>query len=506
MSEGPVGWSRMAGGEGTSDTAAQPGQIRVGVFICHCGKNIGGYVDVPAVVEYAKTLPNVVFAMGNLYTCSQDGLDAIKKAITDNRLNRVIVASCTPRTHAPLFQATCESAGVNKYLFEFVNLREHCSWVHMNDKDGATQKAKDLVRMGVYRAVLLEPLSDSESPVIPVGVVLGGGVAGMTAALNLAHQGMDVHLVEKEPALGGRLRYLDTIFPSDMKAKDIIEPLVQALSNNPRVHLHLGASPDDITGYVGNFQVTFKGEKITAGTIIVATGADLLKPMGMFGYGAFKNVITQQELENQVLKGLALPKRVVFIQCVGARTSDVNGRTYCSKTCCMGSIKGAKKILKEDPEAQVHIIHRDINAPGTHYERYYHDVKGMGVRFLRYDPKAPPEVLGDGNVARSVRLKHETTGRTYDIPVDMVVLAVPWWPTRTITRFIRCSRSRSTRTASISRRMSSSDRWTSRQRAFTCAAAPSSPTTSARPWPRPKGPHRTLQSRWPAARSWSRVR
>jgi heterodisulfide reductase subunit A len=402
-----------------------PAPVRIGVFICHCGKNIGGYLEVPKVVEYARTLPNVVHAEGNLYTCAQDGLQSIKKAIQDHQLNRVIVASCTPRTHAPLFQATCEEAGVNKYFFEFVNLREHCSWVHMNDKEGATQKAKDLVRMGVYRAALLQPLSDSEMAVIPVALVLGGGIAGMTAALNLANQGMEVHLVEKEQELGGRLRQLDTLFPTDAKAKDLIGPMIKAAQGHPKIHLHLGAGPEDITGYIGNFKVKLKGEEFQVGTIIVATGADVMRPEGMFGYGKFKNVLTQLEFEDVLRRDVEPPKVVVMIQCVGARTSDPKGKTYCSKTCCMAAIKNSKVLKDRSQDTEVYVLHRDINAPGTAYERYYHDVKGMGVRFLRFTVEEPPEVIGEGDRATLVRLRHETSGNIYEIPADYVVLSTP---------------------------------------------------------------------------------
>jgi heterodisulfide reductase subunit A2 len=413
----------MAEGDTTSNP--DPNEVRIGVFICHCGKNIGGYVEVPKVVEYAKTLPHVIHAEGNLYTCSQDGLQSIKKAIGDHRLNRVLVASCTPRTHAPLFQMTCEEAGVNKYYFEFVNLREHCSWVHMKDKEGATAKAKDLVRMGVYRAALLEPLADSETPVVPIALVLGGGIAGMTAALNLANQGFDVHLVEKEPELGGKLRHLDTVFPTDVKAKDLLDPLIKSIKAHSKVHLYLSTTPEDISGYIGNFQVKLKGQTIQVGTVIVATGAEVFKPVGMFGYGQYSNVVTGLEFDEALLKGTAPPKRVVFIQCVGARTSDPKGKTYCAKTCCMASIKNAKALKSSDPSSEVSIIHRDINAPGTYYEKYYHDTKGLGVRFLRYTLEEPPEILGKDGKATAVRLKHETSGRTYEIPVDTVVLSTP---------------------------------------------------------------------------------
>jgi heterodisulfide reductase subunit A len=398
---------------------------RIGVFVCHCGKNIGGFVDVPKIVEEIKKLPNVVYAMGNLYTCSQDGLDTIKDNIKAHKLNRVIVASCTPRTHAPLFQSACEQAGVNKYLFEFVNIRDQCSWVHMNQKEMGTQKALDLIKMGVARAALLEPMTDSTTVVIPVALVLGGGIAGMTAALNLAAQKMEVHLIEKEGELGGKLRQLDTVYPDDVPAKQLIDPLIKKVKDSKNIKLYLNNEPVDINGYIGNFQVTLKdGKKFKAGTIIVATGASNLVPSGMFGYGKYDNVVTAVDFEAMLKKG-TVPKKVAFIQCVGARTMDPSGRTYCSKTCCLAALKNAKKIKAKGSGYEAYVIHRDINAPGSYYEKYYHNVKGTGVRFLRYTLDDQPEIIGSGSKATAVKLNHETSGRNYEIPVDLVVLSTP---------------------------------------------------------------------------------
>jgi heterodisulfide reductase subunit A len=211
---------------------------RIGVFVCHCGVNIGGFVDVPDVAEYAKTLPNVVHAENNLYTCADDGLTAIKNAIKEHDLTRVIVASCTPRTHAPLFMRICEEAGLNKYLFTFVNIREHCSWVHMKEQEKATEKAKDLIKMGVARAMLLEPQEEMKIDVRQSSLVIGGGIAGMTAALNLANQGFETHLIEKEPELGGYLRKLSTLYQTGESSSKAYEKLIEKVESNDKVHIY----------------------------------------------------------------------------------------------------------------------------------------------------------------------------------------------------------------------------------------------------------------------------
>src|SRR5512136_3429867 len=228
---------------------------RVGVFVCFCGSNIGGTVDVKAVAEYAKTLPDVAYATSNLYTCAEDGLAAIREGIRKHNLNRVIVASCTPRTHAPLFQATCESAGLNKYMFTFVNIREHCSWVHMKEKEMATKKAKDLIRMGVARARLLEPQQEAKVDVTPVGVVVGGGVAGMSAALSLAEMGFQVHLVERDAELGGFARNLNNLYVTEKSAAETIKPLVEKVKAQKNIKVYLNSTMKSVEGFIGNYEI-----------------------------------------------------------------------------------------------------------------------------------------------------------------------------------------------------------------------------------------------------------
>jgi heterodisulfide reductase subunit A len=321
---------------------------RIGVFVCHCGSNIGGFVDVPSVAEYARTLPDVEYATDNLYTCAEDGLSAIREGIRKHNLNRVIVASCTPRTHAPLFQATCESAGLNKYLFTFVNLREHCSWVHMKEKEKATKKARDLVKMGVARARLLEPQVEVKVDVAPSAVVLGGGVSGMTAALSLAEMGFPVHLVERESELGGFVRNLNNLYVTEKSAADTIKPLIEKVKAHKNIKLYLNAQVKKVEGFIGNFDIVInqKGAeevKTKVGTIVVATGALEFMPEGLYGYNQYPNVVTLTEFEI-LCKKKTLPKmkNVAFIQCVGSRGQV---KTYCSRICCNVAIKNAINIV-----------------------------------------------------------------------------------------------------------------------------------------------------------------
>lgn len=320
---------------------------RVGVFVCHCGSNIGGVVDVTSVAEYAKTLPGVAFATDNLYTCAEDGLACIRDAIIENKLDRVVVASCTPRTHAPLFQATVEEAGLNKYLFTFVNIREHCSWVHMKQKEAATHKARDLIRMGVARVKLLTSQEEPKIPVEKSALVIGGGPAGMTAALSIAKQGFPVHLVERENELGGFIRNLYTLYMTEKSPMELIKPLIQNVTSHPNITVCKNSMVSDVYGYIGNYVITIKSgdseTKTKVGTIVVATGATDYSKEGLFGYKVHKNVITLREFET-MCKDKTLPQveNVAFIQCVGSRGQD---KSYCSRICCTLAIKNAVHIV-----------------------------------------------------------------------------------------------------------------------------------------------------------------
>ena len=344
-----------------------PEEIRTGVFVCDCGSNIAGFLDVPSVVEYARTLPNVVFVQENMYTCSDAGITEIKNAIKEHDLNRVVVASCTPRTHAPLFMAACEEAGLNKYLFEFVNIRDQCSWVHMGMPDEATQKAKDLVRMGLAKAALLEPREEMLASIEPATLVIGGGIAGLSAARSLSNQGFSVHIIEREGELGGTLRHLNSLFPDGSDPREVVDALIKEIMDDPRVTVHLSTTLKHLTGYLGNFEATIAvsgsesdDETLRVGTIILATGATQYMPKGLYGFEQHTEVITQMDLERRFREGmLGTPRSVVMIQCAGARGQGV---AYCSKTCCMTALKNARLLRKRFPDSRFYILHRGMQA------------------------------------------------------------------------------------------------------------------------------------------------
>ncbi|MCJ7792033.1 MAG: CoB--CoM heterodisulfide reductase iron-sulfur subunit A family protein [Dehalococcoidia bacterium] len=401
---------------------------RIGVFICHCGTNIGGIVNVPEVVEYAKGLPYVVYAEANMYTCSEEGISSIKNNIKEHNLNRVVVASCTPRTHQPLFRNACADAGLNPYLFEFVNIREHCSWIHMQNRQEATEKAKELVKMGVAKARWLEAQEEFESDVYPAAMVIGGGVAGMSAALNLANQGFDVHLVEKEPELGGRLLKLNRVFPINKDPSELVESIVKAVEGHSKIRLHMPAVVKAASGYIGNFDVSVDEDgqetSFKVGVIIVATGAQVLKPE-LYRYGELANVLTQLDLEQRLKDGgLGEVQKVVMINCVGARIPE---RPYCSRLCCMTAIKNAALMKEINPEAKVYVLHRDLMTYGVEFEEYYREAKEAGVRFIRYTLSNPPQVIGAEKV-EAVKVYDELMDMELELPCDLLVLATPLIP------------------------------------------------------------------------------
>jgi len=410
-------------------------EARIGVFICHCGSNIAGFLDVEELLEYASTLPHVAFAQGNMYTCADAGRAEIVKGIAEHDLNRVIVASCTPRTHEPLFRATCQQAGLNPYLFEFVNIRDQCSWVHMEEPKRATGKAKDLIRMGVARAALLEPKQRIRVAVVPRVLVIGAGVAGLSAALSLAKQGFEVKLVEREPEMGGLLRSLHRLYPTGDDARAFVEAKVEAVNRHPNIEVFTGAEVRDVKGFVGNYEVVVEQRErelsFSVGAIIVATGARVYKPVGMYGYGVNPQVVTQQELE-LLLVGREMQdagdgatrnllttgcNRVVMIQCVGSRNET---RSYCSRICCMTAVKNALLIKEANPEAQVYVLYQDMLTLGAEYEGLYREARGQGVTFIQYNPESPPTVSGE-----QVLVYDERLGQTLGILCDLVVLSTP---------------------------------------------------------------------------------
>ena len=415
---------------------------RVGVFVCHCGSNIGGFVDVPSVAEYAGGLPHVTHAEHNLYTCSQDSIAKITQRIQELGLNRVVVSSCTPRTHAPLFEDSLRAAGLNPALFDMANIRNHCSWVHSHDRPAATEKAKDLVRMAVARVACLEPLVTSQVPVQPSALVLGGGAAGMTAALSLAGGGFDVDLVERQACLGGSLRAVFTTFDGQ-DPQACLNDLVRAVEAQPRIHIHLEHELETTTGFVGNFTSCLRGPdgrrtEIAHGVTLVATGGREYRG-DEYLCGAHPAVITGGEFEALLAEASGgrrargdrlaaaragldgrLPHRIAMILCVGPAEQT------CARICCTTALKNALALKRLEPEAQVTILYRDIRTYGFK-ERLYTEARRAGVVFVRYEPEARPQVTeADGRL--QIRLRDPALGTSLLLEPDLLVLSNPVVP------------------------------------------------------------------------------
>jgi len=444
---------------------------RVGVFVCHCGSNIGGFLDVPGTAEYARRLPGVVHAEHNLYTCSQDSISHITQQVKDLGLNRVVVASCTPRTHAPLFQDSLRAAGLNPALFEMANIRNQCSWVHSHDRAAATEKACALVRMAAGRARTLEPLHATEVPVVPAALVLGGGPAGMTAAVELARGGFVVHLVEREAELGGNLRFLSaSAGGADPRA--VLDDLARQIGASPRIHLHLRHSLTHTAGFVGNFTSTLTGPdgetiEVRHGAAVVATGAEEYRGPE-YGYGTDPRILTGLEMEallgsgqwpvaggqqdrsttghRPLATGNSSPREVAFLLCVGP------AERYCGRICCSTALRQALALKRANPAARITVLYRDLRAYGFG-ERLYTEARQAGVLFVRYEPEAPPLVEagpstslgassvegpalsrsperseGEGEGALTIRVKEPAFGETLTLHPDLLVLSTPMVP------------------------------------------------------------------------------
>jgi heterodisulfide reductase subunit A len=396
---------------------------KMGVFVCNCGTNIGGIVDVPAVAEYARSLPGVSFVEENLFTCSQDTQDKMKEVIQSEGLNRVIVAACTPRTHEALFQETLKDAGLNKYLFEMANIRNQCSWVHSKEKESATLKSKDLVRMAVARAQLIQPLPQPSIQVDDKALVIGGGISGMTAALGLGEQGFHTYLVEQSDRLGGNaLRLINTWRGEEVSAG--LEAIISSVENHPLIDIFPDATIKDSTGFVGNFETTIShnGEETTLkhGAVIVTTGAREHKPEEYL-HGEDERVLTHLELDDALRNGDERMKKAgsaVFIQCVGSREPQ---RPYCSKVCCTHSIKSAIELKELNPDMNIYILYRDIRTYGQR-EELYREARRRGILFVRYDLERKPFVTKEAD-GISVVVRDHILGRDIKIAPDLVVLA-----------------------------------------------------------------------------------
>jgi len=488
---------------------------RVGVYVCHCGINIGGVVDIPAVAEYAKTLPNVVLAKDYKYYCSDPGQQAIQDDIKEHNLNRIVMAACSPRLHEPTFRRCVREAGLNQFLFEFANIREHNSWVHMGEPEEATEKAKDLTRMAIAKARLLEPLEASTVDVDNKAMVIGGGVAGIQAALDLADMGFQTYMVEKQPTIGGRMGQLDKTFPTLDCSMCILAPKMVDVGKHDNIELMTYAEVREVDGYIGNFKVKVEKKpryiiedlcvgcgscvevcpiempnyfdegigmvkaayipfpqavplcatidhdyciecnlcdqicergavkhdqesefvELNVGTIIVATGYDPYDPTEKleYGYGVHTNVITAMEVERminasgptegKVLKpsDMEKPKRVAFIHCVGSRDEQI-GKPYCSRVCCMYSMKNAQLIKDKMPDAEVTLYYMDIRAFGKGFEEFYkRSQEKYGIKFVR---GRPAEVLENDDLTLTVRGEDTLLNKVTEYDYDMVILSI----------------------------------------------------------------------------------
>lgn len=405
---------------------------RVGVFICHCGINIGGVVDVPAVVDYAAGLPGVAYVERNLYTCSQDTQEKIRAKIAEHGLNRVVVASCTPRTHEPLFQDTIRQAGLNPHLFELANIREQDAWVHRGDPAAATRKATQLVAMAVAKAGRLRALQRGTLAVQPQGLVIGGGLAGMVAARSIAAQGFPVYLVEKEAELGGQLRHI-RVGVDGHDPQRLLLGLRAGVEADPAITLLLESEVTQVSGYVGQFRSLVRdrdgvSHELLHGAIVVASGGAAIDgaaidgqeaATGVYGYGRLAGVVTQRELEAELSGPGEVGESYVMIQCVGSRQE---ARPYCSRICCTQAIKNALEIKRRRPGARVAILYRDIRTYGFR-ERLYREARRAGVIFLQFDPDQPPQVAAEGEGLR-VRVVAQPEGEAVSLAAGRVVLSV----------------------------------------------------------------------------------
>jgi len=401
---------------------------RIGVFVCHCGINIGGVVDVPAVAEYARSLPGVVYVAENLFTCSQDTAVSMAEVIKEHNLTRMVVASCSPRTHEGLFQENCEKAGLNRYLFEMANIRDQNSWVHMHEPEAATVKAKDLVRMAVAKSHYLSPLKPGQLAIDKSALIIGGGLAGITAALALADQGIQSYIIEKEAVLGGNYRHIYYTLEGLDTHKHLAK-LLQQVEASELIKVFCNAKISELDGFIGNYNTTIevseKSFSLTHGVVLVATGAYELET-DEYHYGSHQDIVTQRELEQLIVESeqkgkpqVTGGKHVVMIQCVGSRNAE---RPYCSRYCCSEAIKNALKLKELDPKTEVTILYRDIRTYGLK-EDYYKKARQANVNFIRYNPELPPEVDKTGSGLK-VKIFDPILKHNLVLDVDILALSV----------------------------------------------------------------------------------
>jgi len=405
---------------------------RVGVFICNCGINIGGVINIPKLAEFVATLPGVALADQNLFTCSADTQDKILNAIKDNKLNRVVVASCSPRTHAPLFMETLQQAGLNPYLFDMANIRDQDSWVHMHEPEKALEKAKELVQMSVARVTQLEPLQKMTFPVTKAALVIGGGVAGMEAAWSIADMGFKAYLVEKGDKLGGQARNL-VVSSRGYDYQGYLNDLIKKVESHPNVEVLFNSTVTDPSGFIGNFSTTVttpKGERqIEHGVTILATGGAPYKPEEYL-YGANPNVMTLFEIDKLINEKDAKAtgaQQAVFIQCVGSREPQ---RPYCSRLCCTHSVESALALKKLNPEMDVFILYRDMRTYGEK-ELLYKEAREQGVMFIRFDLESKPQVEQTADGKLKLTITDPILERAIVLQPDLLALAAAVLPNPT---------------------------------------------------------------------------
>ena len=396
---------------------------RIGVFVCSCGTNIAGVVNVDAVKAYAEKLPYVEYAGNNLFSCSQDTQDKMTEIIKEKNLNRVVVAACTPKTHEGLFQETLLAAGLNKYLFEMANIRNHNAWVHKDAPELATQKAKDLVRSAVTKVALFEPLEEAELQLNQTALIIGGGLSGITTARSFAAQGFETHIIEKDAQLGGQALCLYKTTTGENVKEKIVE-LVDEINGNEKIHVHLNATITSVDGFVGNFKSTVdengEAKTIEHGVAVIATGASPFMPKE-YNYGKDPRIITSLDLDKKLMvedPSLKSMNSAVFIQCVGSREKE---RPYCSRVCCTHSVDNALELKKRNPDMNVYIIYRDIRTYGER-EYIYKEARKEGVIFICYSVDNKPVVdIKDGKLTVTV-LDH-ILRRPLEIETDLLTLA-----------------------------------------------------------------------------------
>lgn len=400
---------------------------KIGVFVCHCGANISSTIDVPATVEYARTLPGVVYATEQIFSCATNSAREITDIAVEKGLNRVVIAACSPRTLEPLFRDTIREAGLNQYYLDMANIREHCSWVHAREKEAATKKAQDIMRMSIARTGFLKPLKEFDLPVNKTALVVGGGIAGMTCALSIARQGFDVELIEKNKNLGGMVRKIHTTLEG-LDVQTYLNDLIEKVYKNPRVHVSHDATITDVQGYLGNFKTIVETEgrtkKIKHGASVLAIGADVYQP-AEYLYGENENIYTHIDLGGEIAKdneNVIHAESLVMIQCVGCRNED---RNYCSRVCCGHAVKNAIHLKEKNPDMRIYILFRDIRTYGFREEAYYEACE-KDVKFIRYTPEMPPEVqaakTGGKDIIR-VTVADQILGQKLEIDADVLSLA-----------------------------------------------------------------------------------